>query len=130
ELPFYRRRSDGTYERNLRSWNMLGQVALAAATAAAGAYYAFFTCALAVFAGVYAWVVLRRWQTLASAGGIAGLIVLFGLVQHLPTFVYQSEYGWNPVTERLPEEADLYGLKIAQLLLPIEDHRLTVLRRI
>src|SRR5438067_6955010 len=46
ELPFFRKLPDGTYRRRLLSWAAAGQVALAAATASAGAYYAFFACAL------------------------------------------------------------------------------------
>ena len=31
----------------------------------------------------------------------------------------RPEYGKNPITERYPEEADNYGLKLAHLLLPL-----------
>jgi hypothetical protein len=129
-FPFFRRQPDGTYQFHWRSWSTLGQVVLAAATAAAGAYYAFFTCALITFAGFHAWVAFRTYRAIAAAAGVAGLIVVFGLLNHLPTYIYHARYDTNPVTERGPEEADVFGLKIAHLILPIEDHRLWLCRRI
>src|SRR5947207_1896828 len=51
-LPFFTKQPDGTYRRRLRTWGALGLVALAVATASAGAYYAFFVCAVTAFAGV------------------------------------------------------------------------------
>jgi hypothetical protein len=126
-LPFFRRQPDGTYRRRLLSWGTLGLVLLGAAVASAGAYYAFFTCALAAFAGLYAWVVFRTWRAPAAAAGFITCIVAVGIVHHVPTFLYQWKYGKNPVTDRFPEEADSYGMKIAHLVLPIPDHNLRVL---
>lgn len=122
DLPFFRRTPGGGYALHLRSWRTAGLVGLTAAVAAAGAYYAFFTCAVTAFAGVYGWVALRTWRAAASAAGVVALLVGFGLVNHVPTFVYQAEYGKHPITTRYPEEADHYGLKVTHLVLPIEDH--------
>jgi len=130
DLPFFRRSPEGTYRRRVLTWGTLGQVVLAAATASAGAYYAFFVCAVLAFAGVYSWAAFRTWRGMASASGVIGFIMAFGLANHLPTFLYQREYGVNAITVRAPEEADMYGLKITHLILPIEDHNLTSLRRI
>jgi len=130
DFPFFVREPDGRYVARLRSWRVAGLVALLAAVASAGAYYAFFTCALTAFAGVYGVVAQRTWRAGAAAAGVCGLIVLFGLVNHLPTFVYQARHGPNRITDRYPEEADHYGLKIAHLVLPIEDHNLFLLRRV
>ena len=55
------------------------------------------------------------------------MIVLTGLILHLPTIRYQWEYGRNAITDREPEEADAYGMKLAHLILPIPDHNLRVL---
>src|SRR5207249_2282936 len=117
------------YRRRLLSWAAAGQVALAAATASAGAYYAFFACALVAFAGCYAAVALRSWRPLASAGGVVALVTAFGLANHAPAFLYQWEYGRNPITERFPDEADTYGLKVAHLVLPVNDHNLRLFNR-
>jgi MFS family permease len=122
DLPFFGRR--------LRDRRTLGLVLLTAAVASAGAYYAFFACALTAFAGVYAAVARREWRAAAAAGGVVALVVGFGVANHVPTYLYQWENGANPITQRLPEEADLYGLKVAHLLLPIEDHNLPALNRL
>jgi hypothetical protein len=130
KFPFFRRREDGAYERRLLTWDALWLVVLGAAIASAGAYYAFFTCAFIAFAGAYTTLRERRWRAIASALALVGVIVVFGVANHIPTFIYQAKYGRNPVTNRYPEEADNYGLKITQMLLPVEDHNLTSLARL
>lgn len=129
-FPFFRRQPDG--RRALRPWTResLGVAVLGAATASGGAYYAFFACALYAAAGVYAWAAFRTWRGAASAGLLAGLVFVFGLANHLPAILYQAKYGRNPVTDRIPEEAEIYGLKLTHLVLPINDHNLTVLARV
>ncbi len=129
-FPFFRRQPDGTYQLRLLSWHTFGQVVLAAGTASAGAYYAFFTCALIAFAGVYSWVAFRTWRAMASASGAAALIVVFGLINHLPTYLHSVRDEVNPITRRFPEEVDIYGLKLSQLLLPCEDHNLGIFRHV
>lgn len=126
-FPFFRRGADGSYQRWVLSWQSFGHVLLAAAIASAGAYYAFFTCALLLIAGLYAWGVFRTWRALAAAGGVIAVIVVVGIIHHVPTICYQWEYGRNPITDRHPEEADSYGMKIAHLILPIPDHNLSML---
>ena len=46
------------------------------------------------------------------------------------TYFYQAQYGQHPVTDRYPEEADHYGLKITHLVLPIEDHNLRAFNKL
>jgi hypothetical protein len=129
EFPFFRRLAEGCYQKKFVSWGSLGYVVLALAIASSGAYYAFFTCAFIAFAAVYSLVVARKWQAAASASAIIGLIVVFGVANHLPAMYYQSIYGVNPVTDRSPGDADRFGLKITHLVLPIEDHNLRLFAR-
>jgi hypothetical protein len=91
-------------------------------TASAGAYYAFFACASYAFAGLYGWVIHGTWRAAVSAALVVAPVVAVGFAYHLPTMVYHSKFGKNPITDRFPEEADSYGLKIAHLLLPTNDH--------
>lgn len=130
DLPFFRREPDGTYRRRLGSWRTLGLAALTAAVASAGAYYAFFTCAIVAFAGVYSWIALRTWRAVVSAVVVVALVVAFGVVNHVPTMIYQAEYGKHRITERFPEEADHYGLKVTHLVLPIDDHHFLPFNRL
>jgi hypothetical protein len=122
DLPFFTRRPDGSRRWNLLSWSALWTVVIGAVTAAAGAYYAFFACAAYGFMGVYAWVAHRTWRGAASAALVLAPVVAVGILLHLPMYEYQSKYLKNPITERFPEEADVYGLKISHLLLPTADH--------
>ncbi len=129
-LPFFRREPDGRYRLSLFRWKTLCLVALAAATASAGAYYAFFACAVYAVAGAYAWFVQRTWKATAAAAVMAGLVSVFGMVNHLPSFIYTIEHGPNSVTTRYPDEVELYALKIAHLLLPIDGHSLPILSQL
>ncbi|HEY3789742.1 MAG TPA: hypothetical protein VGL71_12850, partial [Urbifossiella sp.] len=130
ELPFFRKDETGRYRLSLWRRAAFGQMVLAAATASAGAYYAFFACAIYAFVGVYQWVVMRSWKSAASAGLLVGIVMIAGIVNHLPTIIYVSQFERNSVAERYPEEAETYGLKLAQLLLPADSHNLTFFGRI
>jgi hypothetical protein len=129
-LPFFEPQQDGTYRLRLLSWRSAGYVTLAIAIASAGAYYAFFACAILAFAGLYGWAALRTYRALVAASSVAAIIVVFGFLNHLPTYIYHIRYDTNPVTARGPEEVDVFGLKITHLVLPIEDHRLTIFRAV
>ena len=120
----------GNYRIHLMCCKSTATVVLMAATASAGAYYAFFTCAFLAFAGVYGTLMYRKPQALISAAACIAIIVAFGIINHAPTLLYQREHGRNPVTVRFAKEADLYGLKIAHLVLPIDDHNLRPLARL
>lgn len=101
----------------------IGTVLIAVMTACAGAYYAFFGCAVLAFAGLYAAIASRSWKPLASAIMVIALITAGGVANHIPTMIYQAKYGPNTeVTQRQPEEAEMYGLKLAQMVLPVAEH--------
>jgi len=125
DFPFFRRDLAGAYRPSLLRRETPWQLLLGAATASAGAYYAFFACAIYGFVGAYGWVRFRTWKAAAAAAGLIALVGAFGVVNHLPALRYVAEYGKNSVTERTPEEAEIYGLKIAHLVLPIDGHNLT-----
>jgi hypothetical protein len=130
QLPFFQRDESAGYRLSLRRWDTLWQVLLAAATASAGAYYAFFACAIYAFVGLYQWIVLRTWRAAASMAAIAILVAAFGVINHIPAIVYSAKYERNTVTERTPGEAEVYGLKIAHLILPLDLHNFTEFGRI
>lgn len=129
-LPFFRRLPCGRYQPALLHLATLWQVLLAAATASAGAYYAFFACAIYGFIGVYAWVAGSTWKAAASAAVLIGLVGGFGVVNHMPAFAFEAEHGKNSATVRDASEAEFYGLKIAQLILPTDGHNVTLFSQI
>ncbi|MBN9517822.1 hypothetical protein J0H58_04760, partial [bacterium] len=128
--PFFRRRPEGGYDWALKTRATAWQVVLAAATASAGAYYAFFACAIYCAAGAYAWAAQRAWKPAAAAGLVTALVVAFGVANHLPTVFHSAEYGRNTVTERFAHESETYAMKFAQLVLPIDFHNLTAFSRV
>lgn len=123
-LPGFRRENDGRYRIALWNRDVLIAVLIALATATAGAYYAFFACALYVVAAAYGWLTIGTWRVMASAGFVIAVVVLMGIAQHVPSILYQKERGSNPgAIIRSPVEAEFYGLKLAHLLLPVENHQ-------
>ena len=49
----------------------------------------------------------------------------------LPFVIFQRQEGANPVVaHRLPAEAEVYGLKMTELVLPVSGHRVRELRRL
>ena len=129
-LPFFRIEPGGTYRLELRTWPAARQVLLAAATASAGAYYAFFACSLYAVAGLYESVVLRTWRAAASAALLVGCVMAFGFANHLPALVYSLKYERNTITDRQPDESERYGLKFAHLVLPVDGHNFMEFSRI
>jgi phosphoglycerol transferase len=93
-------------------------------------YYAFFTTCLLAFGGVWASIVRGSMRNVVAGFTLAGAIVVGMAANGLPTIVHHVRHGPNAeVGERLPWEAETYGMKIAQLLLPVDGHRLPALRR-
>ena len=122
-LPFFRRTDEGRYRWSLRTADTGWAVLIAIATASAGAYYAFFACALLACAAMYSWVALRTWRAAASGWLVVVVIVATGVLNHLPAFAYQMRNGANTrPTQRWSEEAEMYGMKITQLVLPMPGH--------
>ena len=90
-----------------------------------GIYYAAFTCYLLVVAGLCASISGRKLRPLGSAAILAGLIVAGGIVNLAPTILYRLRHGPNPAAVvRYPIHAELWGLRMTQLLLPVQDHRI------
>jgi hypothetical protein len=105
------------------SADSLVAVVIGALTASAGAYYAFFGCALLVMAGCYGWVATRDWRAAVSALLVILVVIAAGVANHAPAFAYQYRYGPNAApTDRQPEEAEEYGLKLTHLFLPVAGH--------
>jgi phosphoglycerol transferase len=112
--------------RRARSWCSLLICALVASTSL---YYAFFTVCLLVAGGAWA-----AWQYGTIRNALSGLLLAGTITaalaaNALPSIVYQAQHGPNhAVAQRRPQDAEIFGMKIAQLLLPTDGHRITPLR--
>lgn len=112
-------------ERPTAKRRLAGSLAIAALQSSAGVYYAFFACFFVLVGGVAAALDARRYRPLAIAALLIG-VTASGVVLNLsPSVLYWRKHGSNPfVAQRVPLEAEIYGLKIGQLLLPDRMHRI------
>lgn len=86
-------------------------------------YYPFFSCFFLIIAGTTSSISHKSRTSLIASIILIALITIGVLINISPTLMYDHENGKNPLTAiRLPQEAELYGLKITLLLLPITDH--------
>lgn len=96
-----------------------------------GIYYAFFGCFFILVAGVIASFEKKRFLPFINAGAVICVITASILINLSPTFIHQMKYGTNHVVaKRGHQESEVYGLKIAQLLLPIDHDRIPSLSKI
>jgi hypothetical protein len=105
-------------------------VILMLAISAAGAYYAFFGCVMLAAGGLYGALLRRKLRPLVLGALLSGVVVAGGLANHLPSYLYQRQFGHNtrPV-QRTPEDTEWYGLKMTYLVLPVDWHRVPALAR-
>ncbi len=132
--PFTTGATDGepgrrrTWRVSLRSRSSVWWLLACAGLASTGSYYAAITMTLLVGVVAVDLVARRRGRVAASAGVALAAIFVVILFNLLPTFVYWAQHGRNPdLVARGPSETEVNGLKISQLLLPVEDHRIGVL---
>lgn len=90
-----------------------------------GVYDAFFACFFLLVAGIVATMYSKRIAPLLTAGILIAIVTAVLFVTLAPTLLYQYRNGVNlEVATRSAEDAEQYGLKIAQMLLPVSGHRL------
>jgi phosphoglycerol transferase len=95
-----------------------------------GVYYAFFTCFFLLVAGAVSSAQRRMLYPLGAAGLLIAVISLTVAANLLPTWLYQLRHGPNPVAVvRDASHADLLSLRAADLILPINQHRVRQLAR-
>jgi phosphoglycerol transferase len=132
--PMVRRNEAGRTRidwRNKRSWLV---AAACVGLASTGAYYMMFSLGLVVVAALLSATTNERGKRLAPVVAAGVIVVLTGFVFALnvaPTLTYLAKNGPNPgVASRSPSETELYGLRISQLFLPREQHRIGPLAKI
>jgi phosphoglycerol transferase len=108
-------------------------VALAAfVTVASGSfYYAAFTALLVLVAALLRFVATRERRTLLAGGLVVATVFAVSVLQLVPTLVYRAANGKNDqVAKRLTFESELYALKLTQLVLPLDQHRISAVARV
>jgi phosphoglycerol transferase len=93
-----------------------------------GVYYGLFGAFLIAVGGLLGAARGRSWEPIKSAGFLAMIAVLALLFNLAPTMWYHVENGPNKdVGSRRLDEAEIFGLRLAYLLLPSDTHRLPAL---
>ncbi|MFN0111882.1 MAG: hypothetical protein ACKVZH_23735 [Blastocatellia bacterium] len=87
-----------------------------------GYYFAFFVCFLLLIAGALAAAQSKNWRALLLPGLLIAVTGAVTIANLWPSVNYFQQAGAPSVVERPKSDADLYGLRIAQMLLPISFH--------
>jgi hypothetical protein len=95
-----------------------------------GLYYAVFAILLLLAGSALALFVGRGVATSLSGMLAAALIGLTLTASISPTLSYRAAHGANTQIKRTTIEADQFGLRLSDLLLPVEAHRLTPFSRV
>jgi hypothetical protein len=132
--PLFARRDDrwGRTRLGYASHRSLLTVGLCAvvATASGAGYYALFTMLLVAAGMVVSLVTGGGRGPLISGGVVIALIGGVLVVNLSPSLVYRAKHGANPIAgHRSWTESEFQALKLTQLVLPIEDHRIGALAR-
>jgi hypothetical protein len=102
-------------------WWLLG----CAVVASTGAYYAIIPIILLVLAVAVDFLAHRNWRVVVSGAIASALVAVVLLINISPTLLYWARHGTNDVVStRGPSETEVNGLKLSQLLLPVEGHRI------
>lgn len=112
-----------------RTKKFIASVLICILLGCSGVYYPFFFCFLLLVAGALGALKFRRWRPAVMAVVFTAITTATVLINLAPSFVYQYKNGQAGAMQRVPREAETYGLKISQLLLPITVHRIHLLDR-
>ena len=94
-----------------------------------GVYYSFFTLYLLGVAALPGFPRRLFWSRVRHALIPAAAILLSLTLNFAPSLIHMHRHGANhEVAARVPFESELYGLKLIQLLLPVQHHRAPLLR--
>ena len=101
---------------------------LAVLTGLGHAYYAFFAVVLMLAAGTYRARNARRWAPGVHSVLWGAMTTATLLLTMLPEIRYAMTAAPNPDSPaRNPAEAEVFGLKIVQMILPVPDHQIPAL---
>jgi phosphoglycerol transferase len=117
-------------ELSPRTRKFILSVAICVLLGSSGIYYPFFFCFLLLIAGAAGSLKFRRLKPLAMALVFVGITCATIAINLSPSIIHKFRHGEADVVIRSPGEAERYGLKISQLLLPITGHRIDRLDRL
>lgn len=96
-----------------------------------GVYYAFFGCFFLLIAGISCSLRKKNFYPLITSMILVSIISVGVFVNILPSFISGYVNGINLETaHRSPIEAEIYGMKITQLFIPLYDYGITPLKKL
>jgi phosphoglycerol transferase len=105
-------------------------VACCIVVGSAGLYYGVFALMLLLGGSLVA-LLAGRGRRVALSGLIASALIAATLAANLaPSLAYRAEHGTNTAIKRTTIEADQFGLRLTNLLLPVQQHRLPLLSNV
>ncbi len=123
-LFFKRKATDNKYVFDLSKKNIF-IMALLLLSATWNYYYSFFFVFFIIVSALSAWTYNKNRYTLYSSLIMIFLIIVPVGANMMPYIIYQQQHGKNKAVGQRPvKDSEIYGLKIAQLLLPVDDHRI------
>ncbi len=114
----------------LRSRKFVIAVVICVLLGASGIYYPFFFCFLLLIAGAIGALKFQRLRPLGMALIFVGLTCTSIVLNLSPSIIYKYRHGEAGVVKRSAGEAERYGLRISQMVLPVTSHRLDSLGKI
>ena len=100
------------------------------ATASGSGYYAVFTVLFVVAAAALRFAVRREREALGAGAAVVAAITAVTLLQLAPTLVQRAVNSQNEdVAQRYWFESENYGLRLTNLVLPVDGHRIEGLAR-
>ena len=103
---------------------LIASVIICVLLGSGGVYYAFFACFFFLVAGVVVAPRRRRVRDLVLPMALVALTTAVLTAHYLPSILYLSRHGDTLAVRRSPVDAETYGLRISQLLLPATGHPL------
>ena len=94
-------------------------------------YYAFFTCFFLCVVALCNLITTKKWKSIVVPMKTVLMIVVFLLLALLPALIYGIINGGGAgAVVRGIEGAEIYGLKIAQLFIPINSHGIGIVQKL
>ncbi len=117
--------------RSLLRWRNLFILLLCVVIGSCGVYYAVFAIIILIAAGLATGVRLRSLRPITQATLVIVAIGAVLFINDLPTAIYRYQHGTDAVAaHRLPQESEIYALKMAEMVLPVPNHRIGALAQI
>jgi phosphoglycerol transferase len=110
-------------EERLKGGKAIASIVICVIAGSCGVYYPFFFAFLLVVAGLFSWWNRRSVAPLLAAAMLTAVVTGTLVLNHLPTIIYQRAHGAASMGNRSAGDAEIMGLKLTQLLLPIGGHR-------